>query len=152
MLCLRQAVFREIWVGKEVGSENGLSQMVVVVVAQQVKGPALPWLQHRSRVRLRSDPWPGNSICHGGGGQKRMYGGTEVITMTSSRMYHWKARAQMEWTTGSRKRECQEFTIIQVDTEVPRVMSRGCGKPSSSYGPRGGGGGQRCPRPEGCGI
>ena len=28
-----------------------------------LKDPALPWLQHRSHLWLRSDPWPRNSIC-----------------------------------------------------------------------------------------
>ena len=31
-------------------------------LAQWVKNPAL--LQHSSQLRLKSDPWPGNSICH----------------------------------------------------------------------------------------
>ena len=32
---------------------------------QWVKDPALPQLQLRPRLWLRTDPWPGNSICHG---------------------------------------------------------------------------------------
>ena len=34
-------------------------------LAQWVKNPALPQLWLRLKLRLRSDPWPGNSICHG---------------------------------------------------------------------------------------
>ena len=30
-----------------------------------LKDAALPWLQHKSRLHLGSDPWPGNSIWHG---------------------------------------------------------------------------------------
>ena len=33
--------------------------------AQRVKDPVLPQLQGRWQLLLRSDPWPGNSICHG---------------------------------------------------------------------------------------
>ena len=32
---------------------------------QWVKDLALPQLWLRSQLQLRSDPWPGNSICHG---------------------------------------------------------------------------------------
>ena len=33
--------------------------------AQWVKDLALPQLQHRSQLQLRSDPWSGNSMCLG---------------------------------------------------------------------------------------
>ena len=33
--------------------------------AQHVKNLELLELQHRSQLQLRSDPWPGNSICRG---------------------------------------------------------------------------------------
>ena len=32
---------------------------------QGVKDLVLPYLWRRSQLQLRSDPWPGNSICHG---------------------------------------------------------------------------------------
>jgi len=32
-------------------------------LAQRVKDPALPQLQYRLQLRLRSHPWPRNSIC-----------------------------------------------------------------------------------------
>ena len=38
--------------------------------AQRVKDLALLQLQHRLQLRLRSDPWLGDSICHAGS-QKR---------------------------------------------------------------------------------
>ena len=48
--------------------------------AQWVKDLALPQLQSSLQLRLRSDPWPGNSICYwdpresgvGGGDRERM--------------------------------------------------------------------------------
>ena len=48
-------------------------QLVLVVIsspAQWVKDPALLQLWHRSKLRLRFDPWPGNSIGLGGGLKK----------------------------------------------------------------------------------
>ena len=33
-------------------------------LTQWVKDPALPQLRPRLQLWLRSDPWPGNSICH----------------------------------------------------------------------------------------
>ena len=34
-------------------------------LTQRVKDPALPLLRLRVQLWLGSDPWPGNSICHG---------------------------------------------------------------------------------------
>ena len=34
-------------------------------LAQWVRDLALPHLWHKSQLRLRSDPWPRNSICCG---------------------------------------------------------------------------------------
>ena len=33
--------------------------------AQWVRDPELPPLRHRSQLHLRSDPWPGNTMCQG---------------------------------------------------------------------------------------
>ena len=41
------------------------------IPAQCVKVPALLQLQHRLQLLLGSDPWPGNSICHGVAKKKR---------------------------------------------------------------------------------
>ena len=40
-------------------------------VKDPVKDPALLRLQHKLRLLLRSDPWPGISICHGAAKEKR---------------------------------------------------------------------------------
>ena len=40
--------------------------------AHWVKDLALPQLQLRSKLQLRSDPWPGNSICCGTAKKKKI--------------------------------------------------------------------------------
>ena len=58
---------------KAMGRVTGtLRHRLIPSQAQWVKNPALPQLHCRSRLQLRSDPWPENSICLGVlGGQKR---------------------------------------------------------------------------------
>ena len=41
---------------------------------QWIKDLALPQLQHRSQLQLRSDPWSGNSICLGAAKKEKKWG------------------------------------------------------------------------------
>ena len=55
-------VFWEHW---DAGSIPGL--------AQQFKDLAMLQLRHRSQLRLRSNPWPGNSISYGTAKKKKKF-------------------------------------------------------------------------------
>ena len=57
---------------------NGISGVLGVLgcrfkprLAQWVKDPVLPQLQHRPQLWLRFNPWPRNSICHGKAKKKK---------------------------------------------------------------------------------
>ena len=39
--------------------------------AQWIKDSALSQLRLRLQLQLRSDPWPGNSVCHGAAKKKK---------------------------------------------------------------------------------
>ena len=51
--------------------------------AQWVRDPALPQLWHRSQLWLTSDPWPGNSICHGAAKKGKKAGKQTVFCLIS---------------------------------------------------------------------
>ena len=53
--------------------------------AQWVKDPALPQLQQRSKLRIGSDPWPGNSISRGAAKkEKKMVDGILILIFAHS--------------------------------------------------------------------
>ena len=54
-------VQRDWWHLGSAGTDTGS----ILDPAQRVKDPVLPQLWLRLQLRLRSDPWPGNSICCG---------------------------------------------------------------------------------------
>ena len=65
-------VQRDWWHLGSAGTDTGS----ILDPAQRVKDPALPQLWLRLQLRLRSDPWPGNSICCGAAknGKKKKVG------------------------------------------------------------------------------
>lgn len=64
------------------GGISDPARMQVWSLAQWVKDPAMPYLQHRSRLGLRSDSCSGNSICCGAakkGKSKKRNGVAKVL-------------------------------------------------------------------------
>ena len=73
----------------------------------QVQSLALPQLWHRSQLRLRSDHWPGNSICHGAAkkGKKKKKGSKRDVE--AERKGEGRNSCKMSEREGGRRERCR---------------------------------------------
>ena len=69
-------------------------------LARWVKDPALLQLQLHLQVQLRSDPWPGNSICQGAAKKEKTRSKIKHVRRITSDSWHTHHHTRTPLETG----------------------------------------------------